>query len=200
MRSSIGSPFDLLRRHVLQGANHLAGIGQWLFARRRWERVKRISLERLRHAKVEQLGASLGQHDVGGLEIAMHDPVPVRMVERLGNLDRMTQDLIGRKRTAVQSPRDRLALDEFHHEVFAAILNADVIQRADVRMIQTGNGFCLGLKPLLGHAALGAADVKQLDRHLAIEASVSGEMHLAHAAGPQRRDDFVRTEASTGDE
>ncbi len=64
------------------------------------ERLKRTRPMRglpLRHAKVEQLGTGLRQHHVGGLQVAVNDAVPMRMIERLGDLDRMAQDLVSGK-------------------------------------------------------------------------------------------------------
>ena len=40
----------------------------------------------LRQPEVEQLRAGLRQHDVGRLEIAVDDAVPMRLVERVGDL------------------------------------------------------------------------------------------------------------------
>ena len=42
----------------------------------------------LRQAEVEQLDARLRQHHVAGLEVPVDDPLPVRLVERVGDLDR----------------------------------------------------------------------------------------------------------------
>ena len=42
----------------------------------------------LRQPEVQQLRAGLRQHDVGGLEIAMDDALAVRLVERVGDLER----------------------------------------------------------------------------------------------------------------
>ncbi len=39
----------------------------------------------LGQAKVHQLGAGFGQHDVGRLQIAVHNSLPVRDGERLGD-------------------------------------------------------------------------------------------------------------------
>ena len=67
----------------------------------------------------------------------------MRVVERIGDLNGMSQDLIGRQRAAGQAVSDRLALQQLHHDVVATVLLADVMQRADVRVIQTRNGSSL---------------------------------------------------------
>ena len=48
----------------------------------------------LRQAEVEQLRTGLRQHHVARLEIAMDDAVPVRAVERVGDLDAVSQNLV----------------------------------------------------------------------------------------------------------
>ena len=52
---------------------------------------RRAGAGRTREAEVEELGARLGEHDVAGLEIAVDEPLPVRLVERIGDLDRRTE-------------------------------------------------------------------------------------------------------------
>ena len=124
------------------------------------ERLKRTRPMRglpLRHAKVEQLGTGLSQHHVGGLQVAVNDAVPMRMIERLGNLDRMAQDLVSGQGAASETVRDRFALQQLHHEVVAAVRSTNVIQRADVRVIQAGDRLRFNLEALAGHAAARAA-------------------------------------------
>ena len=67
----------------------------------------------------------------------MDDAPVVRGVERI-------QDLLGqcdRLRDRHRSPQ-RFALDELHDEV----VGPDVVERADMRMIERGNGASLALK------------------------------------------------------
>src|ERR1700683_3549301 len=42
----------------------------------------------------------------------------------------------------------RLALEIFHHQILGAVLMADVVEHADVRMAEAGNGARLTLKSL----------------------------------------------------
>ena len=56
----------------------------------------------------------------------MHDAVPMRMVERLGDLDRVAQGLIRGQAAAGQAAGDAFRPRELHHQVGAAVLLADV--------------------------------------------------------------------------
>src|SRR5229473_1446019 len=61
------------------------------------------------------------------------------------------------------------------------IIRPDVVECADVRMIQRGNGARLALE------ALAEFVLKDLDGDDAVQARVESTIHLAHAAGANRR-------------
>ena len=84
-RASTARPSQLLGRHVVDGAHQHADPCE-----RRVGRDARRAVASLTHicgcaapgaacaprdAEVEQLGAALGEHHVGGLEVAVHDPL-----------------------------------------------------------------------------------------------------------------------------
>ncbi len=62
----------------------------------------------------------------------MHDSQPVRLVQRVGDLDAVAQELLGRERALVQPRGQGLSLEVFHDEVVTVPLAADVVERADV--------------------------------------------------------------------
>ena len=67
------------------------------------------------------------------------------------------------------------------------------VDAADVRMIEGGEQLRFAPEP---GDAIGIAreDIgEQLDRHVAIEPGIAAAIDLAHAAGPDRRDDLVRS-------
>ena len=65
----------------------------------------------------------------------MHDALPVRLVEGVRNLDRNLQRFIQRQRALLQPRRERLPFEILHHEVIGAVLLADIVEHADVRVI-----------------------------------------------------------------
>src|SRR5690349_11312392 len=54
---------------------------------------------------------------VRGLDVPVDDPLLVRVLHRLAHRDHQPQPLARRQALAVAVLRDRLALDELHHEV-----------------------------------------------------------------------------------
>ena len=61
-------------------------------------------------------------------------------MECLGDLDRDGQCAIDRDGTLLEPIGDRLAFDQFHDEEDRTVLISDVVQRADTRMAEPGNG------------------------------------------------------------
>ncbi len=76
--------FHLLGRHVRDGADDRSYLRQADLRGGRFE-LSGIGLRDLRQAKVENFyPAILGQHDVGGFQIAMGDVLLIRRVQGLG--------------------------------------------------------------------------------------------------------------------
>ena len=76
----------------------------------------------------------------------MHDALAMGTVQRVGDLPCARQRLAKRQRASHQPVCQRLALEPFHHEVRDAVLVADVVQGADVGVIQRGDGARLALE------------------------------------------------------
>ena len=144
--------------------------------------------------KSSSFDAGLRQHDVGGLEIAMDDALAMRLVERVGDLDGDLQRLVERERPFLEARGQRLALEMRHDQVVRAIDAADVVDAADVGMVQRGDrpGLALEACPRIGIA--GDVARQDLDGDRAIEARVAGLVDLAHPAGAERRGDLIRAE------
>ena len=137
----------------------------------------------LRQAEVEQLRSALVHQDVGGLQIAMHDPLAMRRGQCLRDLHRQPHR-IGHG----HGPLQDLALDVLHHQV----IRPDVVELADMWMIQRGDGTSLVLEPL------GVLGPEALDGHDTIDPRVTGLPHFAHAARAEGRDELVGAKWGAG--
>ena len=130
----------------------------------------------------------------------MRDALPMRLVERVGDLDRNLQRLVERQRPLLQARGQRLAVQMRHDQVVRAIDAADVVDAADVGMVQGRDGASLALEagPHIGIASDFAR--QDLDRDRAIEPRVARAIDLPHPAGPKGGEDLVRAEAGAGGE
>lgn len=156
----------------------------------------------LGESEIQQLdvcaGLAAGQHDVTGLEVAMDDVLAVGLVERFADLDRHAVDVGQRQRPARQPLRERFALDVLHDGVRRALVIADIVQGADVGVVEGGDGAGLALEALQGFGTAAEALREDLDGHNAIEPGVAGPVDLAHAAGAGGGNNLVGPQARAG--
>jgi hypothetical protein len=120
----------------------------------------------LREAEVQHLYTRLRHQNVARLQIAVHDTSLVRGLQSRRQLNGQRQGAFDGLRSA-----KRRALHILHHQ----IVGTDVVQRADVRMIQRRNRLGFPLE------AVGELLVGCLDGHDAVEACVACFVDLAHA-------------------
>ena len=78
----------------------------------------------------------------------MNHPLTVRMGKRVGNLDRVANDLIERQRTAPNPLGQRVTLKVLHDDEVNAILIADVVNSTNVRVVDLRDGARLTGKAL----------------------------------------------------
>lgn len=138
-----------------------------------------IDLLQPRDAEVQQHRMALGgdQH-VGGLEVAVHDQVAVREVQRRADLAQQLQPL--RQRRAGGPGVQRASVDEGHDEVGPARgRGAAVQQPRDVRVLQRRQDLALAGQQLGRRLA-----AQQLDGGALLVEAVGalGREHAAHAA------------------
>ena len=146
----------------------------------------------LGNAEVEHLGlAAAGDEQVGRLDVAMDDGGAVRGVERIGDLDAEVEQVVERQRAARDALLERLALEQLHHHEVLALLFADVVKDADVRVTQARDdaGFAEEALERLGDAA--GFGGQELERDVAAEAGVFGFVDFSHAPAAELREEFV---------
>ena len=80
--------------------------------------------------------AVFDDHDVRRLDVAVDDPLRVRVLERFEDFVDIAERLFVAEFAALER-RERLAAYELHHDVRNAGVFAGIVYRNDVRMIQT---------------------------------------------------------------
>ncbi len=78
----------------------------------------------------------------------MDDALAMRLVERVGDLGSDLQRLVERERPFLEARSQRLALEMRHDEVVSALDAADVVDAADVGMVERSDGASLALEAL----------------------------------------------------
>jgi hypothetical protein len=163
---------ELLRRHEVDGADPLPRRGQ-----------PRLGADDLREAEVGEVGVLAAEQDVGGLDVAVHQPDGVRGVQRGADLRADRGDAVGRQQAvARQQPLEVDALDVAHHEVEVAVLLAGGVDRHHVRVVDRRGHPRLALEPLAEAGVARAVRGDQLDRDRPPQRQLRRAVHDAHAA------------------
>ena len=192
LRASTVSPRACSGREVLRGADHGLGLGHG----------GGDVGEGPGDAEVHHLDVAVrGQHHVGRLDVTVHDPGPVAVLQRgqhacgqvdgLGGVERMTVE-----QQLAQGP----SLDVLHDDVGQGhqaaarvddVLLTGVVDGDDGRVVQCCSGLGLAAEPGLEDRVPGQVGAQQLDRHHTTEASVTPEVDLGHPAPTEKVADLV---------
>ena len=124
----------LLRRHVGGGSHHdaLSRAGN-----RGHVRLVRGRRPHLGEAEIEHLHViARADEDVGGLDVAVDDARGMRGVQRVGDLDAHVEHRGQAQRTGGEPILQRRALQILHDDERPPVLLADVVDGADVRVVQ----------------------------------------------------------------
>ena len=130
----------------------------------------------------------LRDEDVLGLDVAVHDGVPVHVAERIRHLRADVGDLSLLHRTACEAVGERAPLDVLHDHVAAgdALVHEDagVVDADEAGVVEPAE------QPDLALAALQVGDrvvvgAEHLDRDVAAELGVTGAVDVGHAAGAE---------------
>src|SRR4029077_9972872 len=88
-------------------------------------------------SEIEDLGVSaLGHEEIRGLDIAMDDSFGVGGIEGVGDLDSQVEQRFEVDGARVDAVLEGFAVEKFHGDKSFAIVVADVVDGADVWMVQ----------------------------------------------------------------
>src|ERR1035441_7965828 len=191
----------LLRRHVPRGAQNHARHG----VRRDSRRGSLCSLcagffysRHLCQPEVEHLQPPIfGDEYVFRFQVAMHHAFVMRCGKPLGELRRIFDRLPLRHRGVVHFFAQGLTVEKLADHIRRSLVLPDVVHAENVGMIQRRDRarFLLEAPQPVG---ITRKRLRQnFDGYLAVEARVAGTIHLSHAAGAQRRLNFIRPEFGT---
>ena len=166
---------DLLRRHVVERAQELAG------QRQRSRRDPLLAEPEVGQVQVVRLGAA-DQH-VAGLHVAVHQAAGVRLVERGRGLGDEANGPGGRQPVLGLEQRAHvLPVDVAHGDEQGPVRLARVEDRDDVRVIDGRRGPHLPEKPLPVSLVAGELGCQDLQRHGPVQPSVGCAVDDRHPA------------------
>ncbi len=184
-RPDVGAPVDrfrsrLLRRHIGDRAERCSGLRD---AR---------AIEREREAEIHDLGPSARRdHDVGGLDVAVDHALLVGLLEARRDLERDFDRLVYLERPRGERFLEAPSLDERHRDERRALGLSDLMDGADIRVVESRRG--AGLLDETGFRFRVALELggKELQGDDAAEARILGLVDHAHAALADLVEDFV---------
>ena len=136
--------------------------------------------------KIQNLcGAFVHQENIRGLDVPVNNPFHVRCFQSVGNLDRHVQNFRDHHRLGGDPVLQRLALQQLHGDKWPTLEFANVVNRADIRMVQRGSRARFAPEPLNRLRVLGNVVGKKLQRHVAAQARILGLIDHAHSPTAQ---------------
>jgi hypothetical protein len=146
--------------------------------------------------EVEHLDeVALGELDVRRLQVAVDDSVLVGGLDRLGDLLGNGERLGDRHGAVVEHGIERLAGHVLEDEVSPAIDLLEPVDRGNARVVERGEHLGLALETGEAIGVVGEVLRECLDRNVAVEPRVTGQVDHAHAAASDLADDVVRADS-----
>jgi hypothetical protein len=146
----------------------------------------------LGQAEVEDFGvAAIRDKEVRGLNVAMNDSFAVCGIEPVGDLDASREQSFQFHGTPGHAVLQRGAFQKLQRNERFLVLFTDVIDRADVGMIQCGCGFGFTPKALQSLAVLRKVFRKEFQCNKSVQAGVLGLVDHTHAPAAEFFEDTV---------
>ncbi len=153
----------------------------------------------LGQAEVEELHPAIeGDEHVGGLDVAVADPLFVGRAQRQRDLDGVFERLPIGQGPAGQPLAERLPLQQLGDHVGHALLRAHVEHGQYVRVVQAPRRARLPAEPLHVLDVDGEGRMKDLERDIPAQPEVAGAVDLTHASGANQPHDLVGAEVIAG--
>jgi hypothetical protein len=189
----------LLGGHVSHSANGRAGAGEVLVVHGVSRGVCGRNLaggntmgRDFGQSEVENLGmTAVGNKDVGWLDVTMDDALVVSRIEGIGNFDGQGEDGRGFHRASGDLVLQRRALEKLHGNEGLAVLLADVVNRADVGMVQGRRRLSFALEACQCLRVAGNVVGQELESDEAVQARVFRFINHAHATAAKFFDNAI---------
>ena len=131
--------------------------------------------------------ARFAEQDVRGLDVAVHDTLAVRVVERRGDIAQDAQAIVHLEGLlAGENGLERAAANQAHRVVGDRLAVANREDRNDVGMVELGGELCFTLEARVRFRRKHGIEREHLERHLTIERALLRAEDDPHAATPEQ--------------
>src|ERR1700733_32937 len=145
-----------------------------------------------RQAKIQDLRLhALHQEDIRGLDVAVYDSLRVGRVQPIGDLNAYIQELRHFDGFSTNAVLERPTLEQLHGDKWAAFELANIVNRADVGMIERRCSAAFAAESFDGLPVLGNVVWKEFQSNNATEARVLSLVDYAHSSAAQFFQDAV---------
>jgi hypothetical protein len=142
--------------------------------------------EASRQSEVEHLHLPLAaDDDVAGLDVAVDDPRRVRGLEGVGDLQRDPDDFRRGQLVPRHVHLEVGPVAPLHDDEGRAFVLVDFVDRADVRVVERGDGLRFARQPPGGLGVTGQLLGQEFERHLSPQPHVLGLVDDAHSPDAQ---------------
>jgi len=121
----------------------------------------------------------------------MDNTAAVRGIQGIGEFDGDIENSIEFQGLASDQVLQGYAVEKLHDDEGFSVLLADVVDGADVGMIESGGGLRFALEASKGLRIVGDVVGKKFEGDAAVKAGVFGFVNDSHAAAAQPLDDSV---------
>ena len=140
----------------------------------------------LGQSEVKNLGvAALRHKDIGRLDIAMNDALDMRGIKCVGDLNCQTEKNLGIDRAARDLVLQGHAVQIFHDDEGAPLVLAEVIDCADIGMIERRCGARLAAEALHGLGIAGDVVRQELECNRTTKVGILGLENNAHTTAAE---------------
>ena len=143
--------------------------------------------------------ASLGNKNVRWLDVPMNDALGVRGLQRIRDLNGDMEETIEFHRLAGDDVLQRCAVQEFHGDERAPGVFANIVNRADVGMIQRRGRLRLTFEPRQHLRVFGDLVRQEFQRHKAVQTGILRLVDHTHSPAAQFLHDAVMRNGMTNE-
>ena len=138
-----------------------------------------------------------GEKKVGGFQIEMNDGAIMSSGKAVGELDGEGKEIGFRQRTWSKGGLERIARNVLHDEEIGVALSVEIVNGGDVGVIHLGEGACFVAKTVTCGFVGERSGREHLDRDIAVEPGIVGEVNNSHSAAADSLEDSVVAEIGT---